>query len=86
MKTKFVVERAIHLPSARTFCVEGRISAGRINAGDVVQIEHSPGKTVRVKSVALLNTDAKSDTLTLSIEEPDFPLRDLEGAELVSDE
>lgn len=80
---KFFVERTLHLPSSNVFIVEGRLLDGKLNAGDIVHVAKQPDRCVKVKSIALVNKINPSETLTLSVEQPNFPLTELSGSELV---
>jgi|LakMenE18May11ns_1017448.scaffolds.fasta_scaffold9617367_2 hypothetical protein len=86
MSVKFLVERTVHLPSANVFAIEGRVLVGKVNAGDVFCVCNEPVKCVKVKSIALINERERSGLVTLSVEEPKFPLNDLIGSEMISAE
>ena len=83
MSVRFVVERTMYLPSANVFAVEGRVLDGKVNAGDVICVGDEPAKCIKVKSIALVNERERSGLVTLSVEEPGFPLDDVNGSEMV---
>ena len=82
-KAVFHASQASRLPTARTIFIQGRLAAGKVNTGLVLQFRDKPEKQIRVKSVALVNFAEPSSEFTLSIEEPAFPLSELEGADLI---
>jgi hypothetical protein len=83
MVTRFVVKKATRIASANVFLLDGNVLQGCLKSGDIVHREGNDETTIRVKSIALVNTKAPSDLVTVSIEDPGFPIAELEGAELV---
>ena len=86
MSTRFFVEKATHIVAAKAFLLDGKVVEGCLKGGDVVHSRAHHGQSIRVKSIALVSTKIPTDVVTISIEDPGFPICDLEGAELVCDE
>jgi hypothetical protein len=81
---RFIVDRTAYLPSSNLFIVEGRVLDGKLKIGDVICTSHAEKKRITIKSIALVNANQCTGSVTLSVERPDFPLGDLEGLELIS--
>lgn len=86
MKFEFQINNAGHLSSARTWFLDGTLEGGVIRPGSTGIVAAQPERRIAVKSVALVNSkDAESNRLTLSINEPDFPIQELIGQRIVGE-
>ena len=85
MSFVFLVEKAGKLPSTGFCYVEGIIEAGSVKGGETATVEGVSGRSLSIKSVALVNAPPSSlDRVTLSVDEPAFPLDELCGRRLVA--
>jgi len=85
MSFVLLVEKAGKLPSAGVCYVEGTIETGSVKGGETATVEGLSGRSLSIQSVALVNAPASSlDRVTLSVDEPTFPLDELCGRRLVS--
>jgi hypothetical protein len=85
MGFQFSVSSSGRLPAAKVIFLEGVLEEGSIRGGDEAIVREVPDRRIRIKSVALVNSDSRdSSQLTLAIEEPSFPLSELNGKELIS--
>lgn len=86
MSFRFRVRRATSL---RGIClIDGTVETGAVRGGTEATVVLPAGeRRVSIKSVALVNSPTGEYSLTtLSIEPPDYPLSELEGAVLVGHE
>jgi hypothetical protein len=87
MSFVFLIEKAGKVPSAGVCYIEGRIETGTVKGGETATVEGLSDRSLSIKSVALVNAAPSSlDRITRSVEEPVFPLDDLCGRRLISNE
>ena len=87
MAFEFSVSHAGRIRSADVVYLDGKLQAGTILSGAIATVKGDPAKHVTIKSVALVNTKAVDlNRLTLSIDDPGFPVAELEGTVLVGEE
>ena len=86
MSVRFSVVHTVYLSSTNRFIVDGHLTLGKILMGDVLRVCDDPTKRVKVLGIGTDNARESSDSLSLLIEEPAFPLAELNGSELVSAE
>ncbi|MBL8892635.1 MAG: hypothetical protein JNL67_21845 [Planctomycetaceae bacterium] len=88
MKTRFIVVSAEQVPGTQVFAVDGRLVCGRIRSGDVWYDQKDRTKFVKIRSMALGTSvkKIKDGILALSVEEPSFPIIEIVGSEMVSDD
>ncbi len=85
MQFEFSVSEVGQLPSAGIVYLNGTIQSSAIKDGDQAKVDGTSDRFVSVKSVAMVDSQSlEPDQLTLTIDMPEFPLSDLEGALLVS--
>jgi len=84
MGFQFSISGFGRLPTAGITFVEGFLEDGTIRSGDMAIIRNAPNHYIRIKSVALVDSDPPDPKrLTLSVEEPAFPLSVLDGKVLI---
>jgi len=88
MNMRLIVVGAEHVPGTNLFAVRGRLLNGRIRAGDVWYDQKDCSKFVKIRSLVLGNSvkNIKEGILTVSVEEPSFPISEIIGSELVSND
>ena len=85
MQFEFSVSKAGQIASSGIVFLNGILDAGVIQGGETAIVRGLPERYITIKSVALINSgEILPNELTLSIEEPNFPLSELEGTVLIS--
>lgn len=82
---RFLVEKAELLTSARTYCLTGRMVEGSVTH-NTLAVADVDGESlpVKIKTVAFVDpAKVDAERMTLTIEQPDYDIRLLEGKELV---
>lgn len=76
MSFRFLIDNAGHLKTAKVWFIEGFLEQGIVKEGSIGTIkENNEVKIVNVKNVALVTSnEVGNGRLTLSIEEPNFPI------------
>jgi len=78
MSFTFKIESITHLASARAFVLDGILEEGKILGGSQAQIQEL-GVSINIKNVALVNPpDKNARHFTLSIEQPNIPLSQIQ--------
>jgi len=78
MSFRFIIDNAGYLKTANIWFVEGILESGVVNEGSVGKLK-AAASTVKVKNVALVTSnEVGNGRLTLSIEEPHFPIDSLQ--------
>jgi len=86
MSFRFTIDNVGYLKTAKIWFIEGFLERGVIKEGSIGHFTESNNqvKIVKVKSVALVNTKkVENGRLTLSIEEPNFPLESFQKGMII---
>jgi len=77
MSFRFRIHSITYLPTADVYALDGTLESGTVMAGSE-GVVREPGKSIKVKSVALVNSrNVGSNRLTLSVERPAFALSEV---------
>ena len=86
MSFRFIIDNVGHLKTAHIWFLEGFLEKGMIKEGSIGYLTESNHqvKKVKVKSVALVKSkEVENGRLTLSIEEPHFPLESFQKGMII---
>lgn len=81
----FKVTGTTELASRGLFVLDGVVEAGVVHEHSRAIVAGQPDRCVVIRSVALINRAPRDQTITLTIEKPNFPLVELRDAILVGE-